>query len=144
MTTLNTKKREGTLFFQEIKTRLFFLFTTNKGLFALLILFEFGIVLFLSSFSEPVVEVFGNPILDPIWKIELDESDRAARIIMLYHAMAAPFIAAAVLFVLEFCEVRETHVSKIKWALIPGTFLTAISGMVFAYVLDDWRVYLIE
>ncbi|MFW9915313.1 MAG: hypothetical protein ACFFGZ_06845 [Candidatus Thorarchaeota archaeon] len=141
MTALNAEKKEGTSFFQEIKLRLFFLFTTNKGLIALLILFEFGIVLFLSSFSEPVVEVFGNPILDPIWKIDLNESDRAARIIMLYHAMAIPFIATVVLFVLEFCEVRETYVSKIKWALIPGTFLTAINGLIFAYILEDWTAH---
>ncbi|MHA2270738.1 MAG: hypothetical protein ACXACI_02680 [Candidatus Hodarchaeales archaeon] len=140
MTALNTEKREGS-FFQGIYDRLLFLFTTNKGLIALLILFEFGIVLFLSSFSEPVVEVFGNPILDPIWKIDLDESDRAARIIMLYHAMAVPFITAVVLFVLEFCEVRESYVSRIKWALIPGTFLTAISGIIFAYILDDWTAH---
>ncbi|MFV2015404.1 MAG: hypothetical protein ACC656_08260, partial [Candidatus Heimdallarchaeota archaeon] len=66
------------------------LLNTNFGMIGVIIAMEFAFVLFLGSFSEPIVKVFGKPLL-PI-DLENYEISRSGRIIMLYHAFAVPFV----------------------------------------------------
>ncbi|MFX0090803.1 MAG: hypothetical protein ACFFBD_03490 [Candidatus Hodarchaeota archaeon] len=115
-----------------------YVFGTTKGIISLIILIEFLIILFLSTFSEPVVNVLGFPILP----ISLDDAHRAGRIIAMYHALAVPFIAAVAFYLIDICDVRPTFLSPIRWTLIPGAFLTGVSGIVFAYILPlNWAVH---
>lgn len=118
-------------------------FTSYKGLLALIILFELGIILFLSTFSQPVVEIFGKPLIP----IDLDASERSrvARIIMLYHALAVPFLAAVSYFVLDWYEVRKSLELQAKWSITIGALLTGFSGMMFGYgsnlPINDWVMH---
>ncbi len=116
-------------------------FTSYKGLLALIILFELAIIVFLSTFSQPVVELFGKPLIP----IDLDNSERGrvARIVMLYHALAVPFLAAVSYFTLDWYEVRESLELQAKWSITSGALLTGFTGMLFAYgsnikFSDDW------
>ncbi|MHA2091297.1 MAG: hypothetical protein ACW98K_10590 [Candidatus Kariarchaeaceae archaeon] len=115
------------------------LFASYKSLIAFIILFEFGILLFLSTFSEPVVQMFGKPLI-PI-DLEGSERSRVARIIMLYHALAVPFIAAVAFFVMEFYEIRESVEQQAKWSILTGAVITGITGIDFAYGLTDWTAH---
>ncbi|MHA2252113.1 MAG: hypothetical protein ACXAD7_17240 [Candidatus Kariarchaeaceae archaeon] len=114
-------------------------FGSYKGLIAFIIIFELAIILFLSTFSEPVVKIFGDPVIP----IDLEESDRsrAARIIMLYHALAVPFIAAVAFFVMDLYEIRESVEPHAKWSITTGAIITGISGIDFAYGLTDWTAH---
>ncbi|MFX1253104.1 MAG: hypothetical protein ACFFCZ_15970 [Promethearchaeota archaeon] len=123
---LSTVEKESFL-----QSKLYYLFGTSKGLISLIILFEFCIILFLSSFSEPVVKILGRSIL-PIF---LDETERISRIIMMYHGLAIPFIAAVAIYIMELFDVRPNFYSPVKWTLVPGAFLTGVSAMIFAYIL---------
>jgi hypothetical protein len=106
------------------------LFSTNKGLIFFLILFEFGIICFLGSFSDPVQKVFGGPLIP----VTLPDVDRVSRIIMLYHSLALPFLAVIVLYVLEFFELRQRFIEQVKWSIVAGSILTASAGLTFAYI----------
>jgi hypothetical protein len=94
-------------------------------------LFIIAIVAFLGTFSEPIVKVLGQPIIP----IVLNEADKAARIIMLYHALAVPFLASVVMLILEYCDVREQFKKQIQWTLYLGAMITGIMGITFAYIL---------
>ncbi|MHA1983468.1 MAG: hypothetical protein ACW967_03860, partial [Candidatus Hodarchaeales archaeon] len=56
------------------------------------------------------------------------------RIIMLYHSLAVPFLAAIVIFVLLFFSVRPRFESQVRWSIMIGAVLTAIGGLTFAYL----------
>ncbi|MHA1718212.1 MAG: hypothetical protein ACTSWX_11150 [Promethearchaeota archaeon] len=58
---------------------------------------------------------------------------REARIIMIYHTLSIPFIAACTFWILEFYSVRKNMILTIRILLLSGTFITSISGMIFAY-----------
>jgi len=60
-------------------------------------------------------------------------TSREARIIMIYHTLSIPFLVACTFWILEFYNVRKNMVLTIKILIIPGTYITSISGMVFAY-----------
>jgi hypothetical protein len=107
-----------------------YMLTTDKGLITFLIFFEFSVIMFLGSFSEPVQQVFGGPLIP----ISLPVVDRVSRIIMLYHSLAVPFLAAIVIFVLSFFSVRPRFESQVRWSIMIGAVLTAIGGLTFAYI----------
>ncbi|MHA1928349.1 MAG: hypothetical protein ACTSV2_07195 [Candidatus Thorarchaeota archaeon] len=106
-----------------------------KGLITATIVYEFCLIAFLGSFSEPVVQMFGAPLIPII----LDPATRISRIIMLYHSLAITFLAAVVFFVLDIMDVRTKYETMIKWTMLPGFLLTSLAGMTFAYLLpQNW------
>ncbi|MHA1246374.1 MAG: hypothetical protein ACTSPE_03545 [Candidatus Thorarchaeota archaeon] len=108
---------------------------TYKGLVTATIVYEFFLILFLASFSEPVVAMFGQPLIP----IVLDPTMRTARIIMVYHSLAIVFLGAVVFFALAVFDVREKYEPLIKWTILPGFILTSLAGMTFAYILpENW------
>ncbi len=108
---------------------------TLKGMITFTIVYLFVIVLFLSTFSAPIVEILGAPLIPIYLAPGLEE--KASRLVMLYHAIALPFIAVCTYFVLEFQDVREQLVSRIKWPLFIGSMMASISGFSFAYIFND-------
>ncbi len=106
---------------------------TYKGLITATIVFEFVLVAFLSTMSQPIVDMLGGYIL-PIY---LDPSHEAAvaRTIMLYHSLAITFLGAVVLFALDICDVRPKFANLVKWTIVPGYLLTTTTGLIFAYIL---------
>lgn len=113
---------------------------TYKGLITFTIVWEFCIILFLSTFSEPIKLVLGNPLL-PI-TLDADPVEKAGRLIMVYHSIALPFIAACTYFVLEFMDVREKFKTRVKWPLFIGSTLASASAILFAYVFPEgWLLH---
>ncbi|MHA1771806.1 MAG: hypothetical protein ACTSYL_07735 [Candidatus Thorarchaeota archaeon] len=111
---------------------------TYKGLITATIVFEFVIVAFLSTMSQPVVDMLGGYILP----FNLDPSHEAtvARTIMLYHSLAITFLGAVVLFALDICDVRPKYENLVKWTIVPGYLMTTITGLIFAYILPGEMV----
>ena len=108
---------------------------TYKGMITFTLVWLFVIVLFLSTFSEPIELILGQPLL-PI-DLSDDFVDRAGRIIILYHSIAVPVIAVCTYFVLMFMDVREKFKSRVKWPLFIGSVLASGSGILFAYIFHD-------
>lgn len=117
------------------------LLNTNFGMIGVIIAMEFVMVLFLGSFSEPMVKIFGKPLI-PI-DLENHELSRAGRIIMLYHAFAVPFVAAVALLLLEMYEVRYPFNLQAKYLLFSGSIFSGIGGIVFGYVIPHMFIHTI-
>lgn len=123
---------------KRIKIFAHFLIHDYLGNVILMLLFILGIIFFLGSFSEPMQKVFGRPLL-PIY---LDEQERAGRIIILYHSLAVPFLAAVVFFLLHYFEVRKQFEPLIKWSLLVGAITTPTAGMLFTYIVPQFSLVL--
>jgi hypothetical protein len=108
---------------------------TYKGMITFIVVWLFVIVLFLSTFSEPIELVLGQPLL-PI-TLSDDAMDRAGRIVMLYHSIAVPVVAICTYFVLLLMDVREKFHTRVKWPLFFGSLLASGSGLLFAYIFPD-------
>jgi hypothetical protein len=116
--------------------KLEYFFGTFKGQIYLTVLYELVIISFLFTFSKPVVEILGSPLL-PIY-LDPSQEARFARIVMLYHSLAVPFIGAVVLFILETYDVRPRMATYVKWILFPGYMVVSLSAIVFAYISHEW------
>ncbi len=108
---------------------------THKGMITFTIVWEFVIILFLSTFSEPVKLILGQPLLPIV--LDSDPVEKAGRLILIYHALAVPFLAVCTYFVLEFMDVREKFKSRVKWPLFIGSILTSANAVLFAYAFPN-------
>lgn len=108
---------------------------TLKGMITLTIVYEFCLVLFLSTFSQPLEQLLGTTLLPIV--LDPDLTEKASRLVMLYHSLTIPFLAICTYFVLLFMDVREKFISRVKWPLFVGSMLTSMSAFLFAYVFHD-------
>ncbi|MHA1522519.1 MAG: hypothetical protein ACTSRK_20310 [Promethearchaeota archaeon] len=96
-----------------------------------LIIFIVCQVLFLLTFSEPMSFIWGG---EPLFDIYNDDLfGRSARIIMIYHSIATPFVAATTFWCFEFFEIREKYIPSLKVTLVSGSFISGIFGLLFPY-----------
>ncbi len=112
-------------------------FGTYTGLITFIIAYLILVILFLGSFSEPVKKILGFSLIN----INLTEETRVGRIIMLYHAIAMPFLAAVVFFVLDLFPIRKKVEPHVKWPIFYGSMLTSISGLTYAYILQENMIF---
>ena len=131
----NNESDKGKTYSGRFQGMLKYGFGTYKGLVTLIIAYLTLAILFLSTFSQPIVEILGKPIIP----IVLDDAFQTSRIIMLYHSLAMPFLAAVVFLVLETCEVREKFKPHVKWPILVGSLLASTMGLTFAYILP-WNM----
>jgi hypothetical protein len=97
-----------------------------------LMLFLFVEVMFYFTFSAPFTSLFNHG--EPLFPITDDAiMSRTARLIMIYHSLAVPFLVANTFWILEYYPVREKWIPTLKALLIPGAFLVGINGLLFAY-----------
>ncbi|WP_457558398.1 hypothetical protein [Candidatus Harpocratesius sp.] len=96
-----------------------------------LILFIFLEVLFLFTFSEPMSFIWGGEPLFPIYNDDI--ISRTARIIMIYHSIATPFVVATTFWTMEYFNIRKKLIPSIKITLISGAYLSGICGLIFGY-----------
>ncbi|MHA1317941.1 MAG: hypothetical protein ACTSQ6_10540 [Candidatus Heimdallarchaeaceae archaeon] len=108
-------------------------FGTYTGLITFIIAYLILVILFLGSFSEPVEKILGFSLIN----IDLSEETRVGRIIMLYHSIAMPFLAAVVFFILDLFPIRKRAESHVKWPLFYGSMLTSVSGLTYAYIFQE-------
>jgi len=68
----------------------------------------------------------------------LDEAGRVGRIVMLYHSLAIPFVAALVYLILDTLPF-EVHIPQlVQPAITAGYLLTSVGGLSFAYLRAGW------
>jgi hypothetical protein len=115
------------------------LFGTLPGLLVVAVAWDALLVASLSPFSGPL-----RPLgLADLFGVDLGDTHRVARIIMLYHALAVPFVAALVYLVLDQVpmgtpeEERRTRRSIVA-PVTAGYMLASVGGMTFAYGGRSW------
>ncbi len=71
-------------------------------------------------------------------RLGLDEAGRVGRIVMLYHSLAVPFVAALVYLILDALPFDEHTPRRVRPAITAGYLLTSIGGLSFAYGRAGW------
>jgi hypothetical protein len=110
------------------------LFGSLPGLLVVAVAWDALVIASLSPFSGPVR---GLGLAD-LLGMDLGDAQRVGRIIMLYHSLAIPFVAALVYLVLDqvpLGSAEEAHRVRrsIAVPVTVGYMLTSIGGMTFAY-----------
>ncbi len=118
-------------------------FGSLPGLMLVAVVWDALIVVSLSLFSGPVR---GLGLAD-LLGVDLSDANRVGRIIMLYHSLAVPFVAALVYLVLDRLPFgsspeEERRIRRsITAPITAGYMLTSLGGMTFAYVGRDWVMH---
>lgn len=118
-----------------LSRRLRYLFATPTGNLLTVTAWEALIIAFLSTFSAPLRAVLGIPPAD------LPETLRVGRIIMVYHALAVPFVAAAAYLTLDLVPVPAELGRSVRRIITPGYMLTSIGALGFAYFGRSWLLH---
>ena len=115
------------------------LFGSLPGLLIVVVAWEALIVASLSPFSGPL-----RPLgLAELFNLDLGDAHRTGRIIMLYHSLAIPFVAALVYLILDRVPLgppgeEQARRRSIVVPITAGYMLTSIGGMTFAYGGRNW------
>lgn len=112
------------------------------GLLVLVVAWEAFIIASLSPLSGPlrplgIVDLLG---------VDLSDAHRVGRIIMLYHALAVPFVAALVYLLLDQVPMgTPDEEKKVRRSIVlpvtVGYMLTSSGGMTFAYGGRNWACH---
>jgi hypothetical protein len=115
-------------------------FGSLPGLLLVAVAWDALIVASLSPFSGPL-----RPLgLAGLLGVDLSDAQRVGRIVMLYHSVAIPFVAALVYFILDQVPMAtdETGDKRVRQSIVVpitiGYMLTSIGGMTFAYGGRNW------
>ena len=68
----------------------------------------------------------------------LDEAGRVGRIVMLYHSLAIPFVAALVYLILDALPFEPRISQLVQPPITAGYLLTSVGGLSFAYLRAGW------
>ncbi|MBC7223654.1 MAG: hypothetical protein H5T59_05180 [Anaerolineae bacterium] len=116
------------------KQRIRNLFTTTEGLLLVVTGWEALAVAFLSLFSGPMA-AWGVPAR---LGLALDPAGRVGRIIMLYHALAVPLVAALVYLMLDALPFDARTPRLVRPAITVGYMLASGGAIAFAYFGAGW------
>jgi len=115
------------------------LFGTLPGLMLIAVAWDALIVATLSPLSGPL-----RPLgIAQLLNLDLSDTTRVGRIIMLYHSLAMPFVAALVYLILDQVPMGapEEATARRRSIVVPitaGYMLTSLGGMTFAYGGRNW------
>ncbi len=117
-----------------LTSRLKQLFTTTGGLLPVVTAWEALLVALLGTLSAT------GPLagFDVPARLGLGETGKVGRIIMLYHSLAVPFVAALVYLILDKVPFAEKYPRTIRPAITAGYMLTSVGGLGFAYLGWGW------
>jgi len=107
--------------------RICWFFRSTEGLLIVATAWEALLIAFLAVFPGPIG-------LGP----ELTEAGRVGRIIMLYHALAIPFIAALVYLILDALPFDEKFPRIVRPTITVGYMLASAAGIGFGYFGAGW------
>jgi uncharacterized membrane protein len=114
-----------------ILKRFDYLTQSTRGLLLMATAWDALIIALLGMLSGPMRQVITLPIT-------LVEAERTGRIIMLYHSLAIPFVAAIVYYILDLVPTTEDLARTIRRVITPGYMLVSIGGLTFAYLGHNW------
>jgi len=111
--------------------RIGYLTTSTRGLLLAVTAWDALIVAILGLLSAPMQELVG-------FSVNLPEAERVGRIVMVYHALAIPFVAAITYLILDLVPTTEELARAIRRAITPGYMLVSVGGLAFAYLGRSW------
>jgi len=110
------------------------LFTTTEGLLLVVV----GWDALLVALSGILSATGPMAWLDVPARVGLEETGKVGRVIMLYHSLAIPFVAAVVYLILDTVPFEEKISRLIRPTITTGYMLTSVGGLGFAYLGWGW------
>ncbi len=104
---------------------------STRGLLLMATAWDALIIALLGMLSGPMKQIVTLPIV-------LVETERIGRLIMLYHSLAIPFVAAIAYYILDVVPTSGDLARTIRRTITPGYMLTSIGGLAFAYLGRNW------
>ena len=118
-----------------------YLFTSTKGLILVAITLISLVTGIFGTLSGPMVEWGVKEFTVNLLNMELNPSERAGRIIMLYHSIAMAVIAIEVYMITSIVKMRRDQQIKINQLVTSGYLLALIFGLGFAYWGQNWAFH---
>jgi len=114
-----------------LRRRLDVLTGSTRGLLLVVTGWEALIVAALGTISAPMHPLLSLPV-------SLPEAHRVGRIIMVYHALAIPFVAAITYLILDKVPTPSGLARSIRRVITPGYLLASAGALAFAYLGRNW------
>lgn len=121
--------------------RLKYLFTSTKGLVLTAAALVSLVAAVMSTLSGPMVEWGVRDITVELLGMDLVESEREGRVVMLYHSIAMPVIAILVYFITANIRLKEHWPAFINGIVTIGYITAMFSGLGYAYFGHDQTLH---
>jgi len=118
---------------KSLSKRFDYLFRSTKGLTLVAIAAVAIVTAIWGTLSGPMVEWGIRDITVKALGMDLTQSDREGRIIMLYHTIAMAILAIEVYFITEIVPMKRNEQVMINAIITVGYLLALIFGLLFAY-----------
>lgn len=126
---------------QFVKTRLNYLFGSTKGLILVAIAMVAIVTAIWGMLSGPMAEMGVREVVIKTLGMDIVQSEREGRIIILYHSIAMAIIAIETYMVTGLLRMKEFFRLSVRVLITVGYMMTMIFGMGFAYFGHNWAFH---
>jgi len=126
---------------QFIKTRFNYLFNSTKGLILVAIAMIAIVTAIWGMLSGPMAEMGVREVVVKALGMDLVQSEREGRIIILYHSIAMAVVAIETYMITSLLKMKAFFKTAINAVITVGYIMTMIFGMGFAYFGHNWAFH---
>jgi hypothetical protein len=126
---------------QFIKTRFNYLFNSTKGLILVAIAMIAVVTAVWGMLSGPMAEMGVREVVIKLLGMDIIQSEREGRIIILYHSIAMAVVAIETYMVTGLLKMKAFFKTAINAIITVGYITTMIFGMGFAYFGHNWAFH---
>jgi hypothetical protein len=126
---------------QFIKTRFNYLFNSTKGLILVAIAMIAVVTAVWGMLSGPMAEMGVREMVIKLLGMDILQSEREGRIIILYHSIAMAVVAIETYMVTSLLKMKPFFKTAINAIITVGYILTLVFGMGFAYFGRNWAFH---
>jgi hypothetical protein len=131
----------GGIQMQFVKDRFNYLFGSTKGLILVAIAMIGIVTAIFGMLSGPMAEMGVREVVIKLLGMDIVQSEREGRIIILYHSIAMAVIAIETYMVTGLLKMKAFFKTAINAIITVGYILTMIFGMGFAYFGHNWAFH---
>ncbi len=126
---------------QFIKTRFNYLFNSTKGLILVAIAMIGMVTAIWGMLSGPMAEMGVREVVIKLLGMDIVQSEREGRIIILYHSIAMAVVAIETYMVTGLLKMKAFFKTAINATITVGYLLAMVFGMGFAYFGHNWAFH---
>ena len=124
-----------------IKKRFKYLFFSTKGLILVAIAVVSLITALFGMLSGPMADWGIKEVIVRVLKMNLVESEREGRLIILYHSIAMIVVAIETYMITDLLKVKDNLRLMINSTITVGYLMVALGGLPFAYWGHSWPLH---
>jgi len=126
---------------QAISKRLNYLFNSTKGLILVAIAMVALVTAIWGMLSGPMAEMGVHEVVVKALGMDLVQSEREGRIIILYHSIAMAIVAIETYMITSLLKMKSFFKTAVNGLITVGYLVTMVFGMGFAYFGHNWAFH---